>query len=243
MPSLSDLKDRIEQLRLDFGDWVGPEWYDGLCDLLHDITQRGAVDYEGYVHKNLIPDADMVLNLGSESQKFKQVHAGYGYFSENVFVQGKRVLKDEDPIYLAGLFDEAKADVTEAINDSYVYQKLADIEESVLNILASIKPNLIAKTINYDAPALADIFSPDVEITKDGRIKIKMVASYDVYTYLKLVPKDEAEAVIALLNMGDLMKKDTWYEFETTVISGDKVNVRVFPGSRVTIFIYNVGSV
>jgi len=61
---------------------------------------------------------------GDPDSPYMELHAGTGYFSENVYVQGRPVIKDGDPITVADLGNEAKSKITEAINQAQVTQEL-----------------------------------------------------------------------------------------------------------------------
>ena len=82
---------RYEDLRLRTGEPIVETWYDTLINILEDITEKGAVDYSGYVHKDLIPDIDLALNLGIPEKRFKEIHVDKGYFSSNVWIGDKKV--------------------------------------------------------------------------------------------------------------------------------------------------------
>lgn len=142
MPYLDELRER---LRLEAFDIIDEIWYNDLVTYLEAIEKEGAVDYVGYVHSDLIPDKDALYNIGIQNLRFRSVNAVYGYFyrvdsdliffhnifgdeanidrinsdwgyfSNNVYVQGKRVLKDEDPIYISAFYDYAKSQLEDAV--------------------------------------------------------------------------------------------------------------------------------
>jgi len=65
------------------------------------IAPPSAVDYYGYAYKDIKPYEDLLLNLGMPELRFKELHSGYGYFTYQVTVQGRPVIKDGDPITVA----------------------------------------------------------------------------------------------------------------------------------------------
>jgi len=152
MPYLDELR---ESLRLEGGDVIMEDWYDDLVTYLEQIEKNGAVDYEGVIHKDLIPDTNDKYVIGSTDKKIKEIHvsdveaenvnANVGNFSENVYVRGKRVLKDEDPIHIASFFDYAKSQVEQAIRDA------------LLNLGIPAKPNMLGSKADDYAPAMKDI--------------------------------------------------------------------------------------
>jgi len=75
----------FEELRLRTGEPIVEDWYDKLVDAFVQITEYGAVTYDGYVRRSLIPVLDLALNLGINIYRFLQVHALYSYLSYAVF--------------------------------------------------------------------------------------------------------------------------------------------------------------
>jgi len=157
-----------------------------------------------------------------------EIEGELGYFSDNLFVQGKRVIKDEDPLYIASFFDKAVSQITESIIDA--------LED--LNIPP--KATLIGKVVGYDAPPMADVLPTDALVEFDGIVRIKMVSDYDVFAYLKWTPYGEPYPIVGLINGGNVVKSNVITEMETTVSKNDKVNVKVFPGAKISVFVYNM---
>jgi len=75
----------FEYLKVKTGQVIRSSWANELIDSIQMVAEKGAVDYYGYVHKDLIPDRDLALNLGLENLRFREVHAGYGYFTYGIF--------------------------------------------------------------------------------------------------------------------------------------------------------------
>jgi len=73
---------KYDYLRLRTGQVITEDWFDDVADAIENLDNAifaySAVDYYGYVHKTLIPDTDLLLNLGIQTRRFKEVHAGYG---------------------------------------------------------------------------------------------------------------------------------------------------------------------
>lgn len=165
--------------------------------------------------------------LNAEKANVSIVNGDYGYFADNLFVQGKRVIKDEDPLYIASFFDKAVEQIENAI------------KETLNELNVSRKVVLLDRVINYDAPPFADIFPNDLITELDGFIRIKAIPEYDTLVYAKFTPYGEVYPVIAVMNDGNEIKAKTFNEFETIASKGDKINVRVIPGTKITLFVYN----
>ena len=81
---------------------------------------------------DIIPSINKYYNLGILGKEWNILAANYGYFQSNVFVQGKRVLKDGDPITISDFGVDAYyklKTLTESVKDSIerVYGKIPAI--------------------------------------------------------------------------------------------------------------------
>ena len=81
MPTRED----IEELYLPTGRVITEEWYSKLTEVLHEFKDEidgitPVISY-GYARGDIIPDLDLALNLGLKTLRFKQIHAGWGYFT------------------------------------------------------------------------------------------------------------------------------------------------------------------
>lgn len=235
MPYLDELR---ESLRLEAGDVILEDWYIDLVTYLEAIEKGGAVDYVGYIHSNIIPDKDALYNIGLQDRRMKNIYsvsvnadnvnASVGNFTTNVYVQGKRVLKDEDPIHLASFYDYAKSQIVQAITDA------------LLNLGIPPTPHLLGYKINYLAPEMADIFDSNLIALFDGKVRIKIVGDRDFYAYMKFKPNVAPVEILAWLNDGRPINAYTWKELDFTVNKNDEINVKVAPSTRITILIYNI---
>jgi len=218
----------FEHLKVKTGQVIRSSWANELVDSIQMVSEKGAVDYYGYVHKDLIPDKDLALNLGLENLRFKEIHAGYGNFTYELKVQDKRVIKDEDPIHIATFYDYAAYQIKQAIKDA------------LLNLGIPPKPTRIGIKVAYPAGAFTDIFDPDLTMNYDGRARFKLSGYEDFVAYVKHIPDGFVTEIIAALNAANVIEKDTWAEFDFTVNENDKINVRVIPSTTVTVIVYNI---
>lgn len=168
------------------------------------------------------------LGVNTDEVNAGSVNAGIGNFSEQVYVQGKRVIKDEDPIKISEFYEYAKSQIIQAIQDA------------LLNLRVPPKPYLLGYQVDYVAPEMYDVFSPDLVVLWDGRVRVKVMGDNDFLAYVKFVPNTTPVEVLATLNSATPITANSWFEFDFTVNKDDKVNVRVTPTTKITIFIYNI---
>ena len=120
----------FEHLKVKPGMRIVSAWGNAIVDAIEMIYGMGinAVKYDDLrrLPSDIVPDADGVRSLGTGARAWRQVHAHYGYFKRDLFVQGRRVIKDGDPVTVADLGDQAVSDVTAAI-DSARISRLANI--------------------------------------------------------------------------------------------------------------------
>jgi len=77
------------------------------------------------------------LTDGTEDINVDEVYGRGGYFSEQVYVQGKPVIKDGDPISIYQFFEVAKSQITDAIDKSSLLSKTASDLDQIYGKLPS----------------------------------------------------------------------------------------------------------
>jgi len=101
-----------------------PDEWNTVLDALDQLftSSEDAVKKEDLLSlpSDIIPDADAQRNLGSQDKAWNTVNAHTGNFLDSLFVQGKPVLKDGDPITVADLGDSAVSKITQAVNNASV---------------------------------------------------------------------------------------------------------------------------
>ena len=218
MPTLENLRPRA-------GEPITVDWGNGIVTWIENSLNAGAVTYEGYVQRDIKPALDGVFNLGNPSLKFanvftNSVNADLGYFANNAFVQGKRVLKDGDPIYVADLFAPAESKIVDAL------------------LSASERIRLGMALDKYAYP-FTDVFANDLIVERDGTVVVKFMARQSELVYLAHKPYGATQRISALL-FDSALNANTWYEKEFTVNKGDAVNVFVSKAGKCTVIVYNV---
>ncbi|MEM4667446.1 MAG: hypothetical protein QW498_09115 [Thermofilum sp.] len=113
---------------------------------------------------DIVPDEDGVRSLGSETSSWAAVHSKQGFFYDGLFVQGRPVLKDGDPITVSDIY----------VRVAELYDADATVEQSVtldtggfktVGILAvSEAPTIFTVEISFDGVHWFSVYiSPAVE--------------------------------------------------------------------------------
>ena len=122
----------------------------------------GGVDLSN-IQQDIAPAEDNKYNVGRDDKAFKEVHAYYGYFKANVYVQGKKVIKDGDPIYISDFLENAET----------------DIKTAIINALKqSIKTLLDVSNQSVDAGSYYE--SDVIDVREYSRITIMILVDYDM---------------------------------------------------------------
>jgi len=91
---------------------------------------------------------------GDPDTPFCEFYGYYGYFFNNVFVQGKPVIKDGDPISIYDIFQPAQQKITQSIDNSLLAQYTSKISSIASNLTFDEAKNLmvaLGKPVNvYD---------------------------------------------------------------------------------------------
>ena len=119
---------------------------------LNAVTKQDLLSLDS----DIIPDQDNIRDLGDPNRAWKDVYAHYGYFNDNLFVQGKQVLKDGDPVQVYRFIEEAKTDIDSIYK--YVRQPV-DLQTQRLIVGTTPVPlsdvDLTVKRIHIKVPSWA----------------------------------------------------------------------------------------
>jgi len=138
---------------------------------------------------NQVVDAiELAYSLGKRGDPdapYKQLYGYYGYFFNDLFVAGRRVLKDGDPITLYNIEEPAKEAITQAIDRSKVdliAQYTSDIprkrkiEEEIKDRVSSIEEKVVK-----------------IRMDEYGNVGVIIAEPIDVYGYVRVRPTDPEE--------------------------------------------------
>ena len=118
-----------------------------------------------------------VLNLlygwltdGTKDININELLANYGYINWNLFVQGKPVIKDGDPISLYDIFDYAQSKITTAIDLAKV-TSLADLIRQYTGYLPSIWSKLSPVRVLTSGDVGIAIYGDFAGVAKDSTLQ------------------------------------------------------------------------
>lgn len=113
-------------------------WANSVVDALNMLYDIGSssIKYSDLTHLgyDIIPDKDNLRDLGDEERAWRDVHAHYGYFKDNLFVQGKRVIKDGDPVNIYDIFSPAESKIRKAIDTSRLTELIGEVRDKVVKV-------------------------------------------------------------------------------------------------------------
>jgi len=179
------------------------------------------------------PAVDAFYDLGSPLRRWNEVWAMYGFFDQDLYVQGKKVIKDEDPVNIYDIFPPAQDRLRVAFLNALVESYLAKMAEKIYDIemdeygnvgviiarpveLGNIAPDAFYALVS--AMGLADVKSLITGFTATAQEQISSsVASGLDYSSSFSLLKDSASltASLALLtklnaNSGRLLLSNEW---------------------------------
>jgi len=122
-----------------------------------------------------------VYKRGTAENPFYELYGYYGYFFNELYVQGKRVIKDGDPVNLYDIFEPAKQDIREVIDQSLLTQYMRNVRDKFLNIRVDEYGN-IGVTIAELAEAPTKIY----EFLPRAITQLKEIIPYGIDTSSKI---------------------------------------------------------
>lgn len=140
------------------------EWnrvVDGL-DILKQYTEQTlSIEALKSLETDIVPAEDNTYNLGGEDKQWRNLYAHYGYVTDNLYVQGKPVLKDGDPVTVMYFEGPAKQ----------------EIDQIYLNTLPPSTIQTLIKNVGTRPVPLADV----EQIVRRLHIKVPRTNVYLVY--------------------------------------------------------------
>jgi len=86
--------------------------YDLLVESLEQQITGQDLSEVGY---DIIPAEDDTFTLGDPTNQWEAIYGYYGYFASDVYVQGKKVIKDQDPVNIYDIFSPAQQAISNAV--------------------------------------------------------------------------------------------------------------------------------
>ena len=217
------------------------EWnavVDGLDILYRYVAQlEERTNFEA-LKSDIKPAVDNVYDLGDVERSWREVWGHIGYFKDALYVQGRPVIKDGDPISVFDILEDARRKITLAIDYSTL---LYSIYAELVRLVDGKKPELLGIEVNKHLYPGYTVFDTDLTVRKSGRVRVKLWSSVDGYFALKWTPRGFTDPIIGYLNAGAPIPARCWHEFDFTCEAEDKVNVVVYQTGQVTVAIYNIG--
>ena len=101
----------------------------------------------------MAPSQDNRYNLGEQDRAWRAVYAHYGYFNTDAYVQGRRVLKDGDPVTVMYFEGPAKDEIDAIYANT---QRPQSIETKMLTVGTSPVPlsdvDMVVRRIHVKVP-------------------------------------------------------------------------------------------
>ncbi len=198
------------------GQRASATWANTIVDILNMLYGgfRQSIKYSDLQHLgyDIIPDVDNLRDLGDPERAWRDIYAHYGYFLDNCFVQGRRVLKDGDPINLYDIFEPAQEKlrtiITTAVDNAKITGYTKDIRDKVLSIRM-------------------DVY---------GNVGVIIAEPIDAYGRVKTSTEEAFRPVTA---RGSVSASENAYGYELSLYTGGRPNINVFysVGGAATIYV------
>jgi len=139
------------------------------------------------------------VTSGEQDISVRKVTARAGEFSESLTVQGKAVLKDGDPIYIADLYDAAVGKITAAVNAAQATSLLEDVRGHTSNL-----PSIYAWLTGVRRLDTGDIgvavYADNVGLAREATLSAVSSNVAGIKSKLDSIAVDEAGRVAAAIN-------------------------------------------
>ena len=129
--------------------------------------------------RNLVDDLNQIYGYirkverrGTAEDPWAEFYGYYGYFLSDLFVQGRRVIKDGDPIYISDFQPEAESDLEKAVKSGVdTSTKISNIETYAKDVRDKVASINVDEYGNVGTAVKKPITLGDLEPTAVTKIK------------------------------------------------------------------------
>ena len=209
MSSNQQLQPQFQQLILGPGTRLTSSWFAYLANVLQQMQNQindAVTFYDLYdLPASIIPAIDGIYDLGDPQNAWDSVYAYYGYFNDNVYVNGKVVLKDGDPVNIYEFFPIAQEQIVQAIEEatpSFQFDQYYNLKvnvQSPLDQYGNINTDLqfISPTAQQQITEAVKPAIPKLNLDQYGNVGVIIVDPVDTYGRVRVSVDQAFEPVSA----------------------------------------------
>ena len=93
-------------------------WANAIVSALNELDEKTTNPDLTHLKTDIIPEYDLAYDIGDPTHRFYAYYGYLGFFDGDLYVQGKRVIKDEDPVNIYDIFQPAQDKLIEAFYDA-----------------------------------------------------------------------------------------------------------------------------
>jgi len=234
-------QNQFSYLILGPGTKLTSSWFIALANVLQQLQNQineAVTFYDLYnLPSDIIPAIDDLYNLGAPDAAWANIYAYYGYFDDNVYVQGKQVLKDGDPVNIYEFFPIAQEQIVQAIEEAtppFQFDQYYDLKVNVAQPTdeygnVNVDVQQISPAAQSQLTAAFQQALPRLNIDQYGNVGIIIEDPLDAYGRVKVSTDEKFEPVSA---SGSVQAANNTSGLTVVLQSNGRPNVNVY---------YNVG--
>jgi len=154
---------------------------------------------------------------GDPDTPFEELYGYYGYFFDNVFVQGKPVIKDGDPINIYDISDYVKTKISQSIDQTATAQNISTITQYSQNLSKLVSIEQYVREVREKVVQL--------RIDQYGNVGVVIAQPLDEYGRIPVSVEDAFRPVSV---KGSLSASDNIYGFGISLFTGGRPNVNIY---------------
>jgi len=154
---------------------------------------------------------------GDPDTPFDVLYGFYGYFFNDLFVQGKPVIKDGDPVNIYDISDYVKAKISQSIDNTTTAQNVSAIAQYSQNL---------SKLITIEQYVM-DTRNKVIQLNIDqyGNVGVVIAQPLDEYGRIPVSVEDAFKPVSV---KGSISASENVYGFGVTLYTGGRPNVNIY---------------
>ena len=200
---------QFQNLILGPGTKLSPSWFILLANDLQQMQNQineAVTFYDLYdLPSDIIPEVDGIYDLGDPQSAWDSVYAYYGFFNDNVYVNGKVVLKDGDPVNIYEFFQPAQEELLQIIEEAtppFQFDQYYDLKVDVAKPAdeygnVNVDVQQISPTAQSQLTSAVQQALPKLDIDPYGNVGIIITDPLDTYGRVRVSVDQAFEPVSA----------------------------------------------
>ena len=191
---------------------ISSAWGNAIVNILNELynLQQYDVTFEDLLalYSSIVPAQDNQFSLGAQGNAWQSMYGYTGFFNDNLYVNGKVVLKDGDPINLYEIFTPAQQEIASSVQSALGIFDIDEYGNLGVNVQNGVSFYALSPEAQYQFTKAVLDAPQEANLGVEGNINGQM-SLYDIY--------EPAQSQLTQVIVNALQQAQISSETETTI--------------------------